>query len=60
MRNTLKATTDAARTLHRDLAGVRDHPRLLVQGYQGIARLQHHPQAGLVHPRDLQAGVAER
>ena len=33
--------------------------RLLVQGDKGTARLQHRPQAGLVHPRDLQAGVAE-
>jgi hypothetical protein len=30
-----------------------------VQGYQGAARLQHCPQAGLVRERELCAGLAE-
>ena len=42
--------------VHRHVRRVRGDPRCLVQGPEGLARIQRGTQAGLVHPRALPPG----
>ncbi len=42
--------------VHRHVRRVRGDPRRLVQGPEGLARIQRGTQAGLVHPRALPPG----